>query len=222
MKPNGESEGVSRSIFNLVLIFFIFALIVFVFSLIYFEVLGKTTGFAVGYVNLTINTQITLNITNNTVNWGAGTHDSGALNVTLTTRGGSIGNQTGGNWTGNTTGTALALFIENIGNINCSVSLQAGKNATGFFGGTGPEYQWNVSNAHANACGDWGELSSKGIFANVNVTAAAVVCKKLDFHTGKRGMYIDFRLVVPYDVNSTVASGTVQSDTITISGNTAG
>jgi len=218
MKYNGESEGVSRNIFNLALVFFIFALIIFVFSLIYFEILGETTGFAsYGYVNLTINTQITLNVTNNTVNWGAGMVDAGLVNATLITHGGSIGTKTGGNWSGT---NALGLFVENIGSINCSLSIQAGKSAAGFFGGTGPEYQWNVSNAHANACGDWGEPSSHGLFANVNVSAAAVVCKKLDFHSGQRGMYIDFRLVVPYDVNSTIAN-VLQADTITISGDTA-
>jgi len=218
MKSNGESKGVSRNIFNLVLAFFIFALIVFVFSLIYFEILGKTTGFAsYGYVNLTINTQITLNVTNNTVNWGPGMVNAGLVNATLITHGGSIGTQTGGNWSGT---NALALFVENIGNINCSLSIQAGKSAAGFLSGTGPEYQWNVSNAHANACGAWGELSSKGVFVDVNVSAAATVCNKLDFHTGKRGMYIDFRLVVPYDVNSTIANALI-ADTITISGNTA-
>lgn len=219
MKSEKESS-VSKVTFVLVLIFFILALIAFVFCVVYFGVLGKTTGFVAssGYVNLTIGTQIALNVTNNTVNWGAGMVNQGWGNATLITHGGSIGTVTNGNWSGI---NALGLFIENIGNINCSLKLQAGKTAAGFLGGTGPEYQWNVSNAHASACGEWGELSSKDVFANVNVTAAATVCNKLDFHLGKRGIYVDFRLVVPYDVNATIANGNNQADTITVTGDAA-
>jgi len=220
MKLENESDGVSNLTFVLVLAFFVIALIAFVFSLIYFEILAKPTGYAAysGYVNLTINTLISLNVTNNTVNWGAGMVDQGATNATLITHGGKIGTVSDGNWSGT---NALGLFIENVGNINCSVALQSGKNATGFLGGTAPEYQWNISNAHAGACGAWGELTSKDKFANVNFTAAATVCNKLTFLSGKRGIYIDFRLVVPIDVNATIASSTVQADTITINGNSA-
>ena len=220
MIKSNQSEVVSRNIFILVLIFFILALALFIFSVVYFGVLGRTTGFAVGYgyVNLTIDTQISLNVTNNTVNWGAGTVGQGVGNATLITHGGGTGTVTNGNWTG---GNAQALWIENVGSINASVLLQAGKSAAGFLGGTGPEYQWNVSNKDATACGSWGEATSHDRFADVNVSAAATVCNQLDFHAGSRGLYVDFRLVVPVDVNASIATGLVQADTITITGSTA-
>ncbi|MFH1710822.1 MAG: hypothetical protein ABH840_00755 [Nanoarchaeota archaeon] len=212
IKPN-QSEGVSKNVFILVLVFFILALALLIFSVIYFGVLGKTTGFAVGYVNLTISTQITLNVTNNSVLWGAGSIDSGATNTTLRTQGAAGGNVTNGNWSGT---TALALVVENIGSVNASITLQSGKNASNFLGGTLPEYQWNVSNRDSGACGATGEAF--GQFKDVNVSGAAIVCTKLDFHSGKRAISIDFRLVIPYDVNSTIANGVDQTDIITITG----
>lgn len=223
MKSKKKSDDISNFAFYIVLGFFIISLIVLIFCIVYFGVLGKTTGFATaysGYVNLTINTQIALNMTRNTVNWGLGMVNTtgGFYNATLITHGAEVGTATQGNWSGT---NALALLVENIGNVNCSLKLQAGKTAITFLGGTGPEYQWNVSNEDTNACGAWGEASAHNLFANVNVSDPATMCNKLDFHENKRGMYIDFRLVVPYDVNATIASGTVQADIITITGDTA-
>ena len=91
------------------------------------------------------------------------------------------------------------------------------KTAATFFGGTAAQqlYQWNVSNKEAGACGG-GETSMKNTWANVN-TSAATVCNQMDFHTDNNEVFIDFKLVVPYDATNTG----VLSDIITISGNTA-
>lgn len=197
----------------------ILAVIVIVLSLIsiFINVLKipeirKVTGYASGYVNLTINTQITLNVTNAYVNFSSGTVGIGATNATLTTRGDAAATVVNGNWTT----TARALAIANVGNINCSIALNGVKTAATFFGGLGEElYQWNVSSKDVGACGAWGENSAKNVFANVNTTAATV-CNKLDFNLAKNEMWIDFMLVVPYNGTSAGA----QSDIITISANT--
>lgn len=195
----------------------ILAIIVIVLSLIsiFINVLKipefrKVTGYASGYVNLTINSQVTLNVTNAYVNFSSGTVDPGATNATLTTHGAADATILRGNWSI----TARALVIANIGNVNCSIVLSGTKTSATFFGGVGQElYQWNISNKELNSCGAWGETSAKDVFANVNTTAATI-CNKLDFNLIKNEMFIDFRLVVPYNISA--ANTGAQSDTITI------
>lgn len=183
------------------------------------ELRKKVTGYASGYVNLTVNTQITLNVTNQYVNFSMGAISGGATNATLQTNGNLTATVTNGNWT---TG-AQALAIANVGNVNISVALSGTKTAATFFAsqsGTNQLYLWNVSNKDLNSCGEWdGNVSARNglAFASVN-TSAVTFCNKMDFHTASNEMFIDFKLVVPYDATLT---GTPQYDTITITGNSA-
>ena len=177
----------------------------------------RLTGYASGYVNLTINTQITLNITQETVNFSSGTMTPGPTNATLRTVG--IGAMTaiitGGNWSAD----ADALSFANIGNINCSISAKGNKNSQMFFGGgiSDRAYQWNFSNKDPNSCGAWNETSARNVFADVNITTA-IICSQLDYDISRNEMLIDFKLVVPYNSNQT---NTPISDIITITGNVA-
>jgi hypothetical protein len=215
-----KPDSVSNITFILVLVFFIVALIIFISTLIHYG--GKLTGNAVslpGYVNITISSQLLINISRNTVDWGIGNVNStgGFGNATLTTSGFGTANVSGGNWST----SAVALEVQNLGTVNVSLKVQSNKNAGNFIGGTSPLFQWNFSNYEAGACGAWSETSAKNTFADVNFTAQAVICNQLDFHIGARSMFIDVKLRIPNDVNATIASGTVQAATFTITGDTA-
>jgi len=207
----------SNIVVVLVFAFFVLSFIMFAYAL--YNINVKTTGYASGYVNVTIATAVTINVTNNTVNWGSGTVNAGSDNASLITNGAAEGTATRGNWSGT---NAKALVVANIGNINCSLHISGTKTAETFFGGTADQraYQWNVSNKDANSCGAWNTtefptLAGAGgqAWQDVN-TSAATVCDQLDFHTDKNEVFIDFKLVVPYDATLTGD----RSDTITISG----
>lgn len=196
--------------------FYMCIFIVFIILIAGFFYVSKTTftGFAAGYVNLTVNTQVTINVTSDTVDWGSGTVGAGFTNATLTTHGPATSTVSGGNWSTD----ARPIALSNIGNVNCSLKLQGVKTAATFFGGSAGNqlYQWNISNKDPGSCGVWGELSAKNVFADVN-TSQATICDQLDYHRDSNEVYIDFRLVVPYDATVTGA----QFDVITITGDAA-
>ncbi len=216
MKMNKETNTLNNTIVilaNIVVILSLASIFINIYKVPEFK--KKMTGYALGYVNLTVNTQITLNVTNENVNFSAGTMTGGVTNATLTTHGANAATITNGNWST----TAQALAIANIGNLNCSITLAGTKTSASFFGGNAGDrmYQWNVSNKDANSCGNWSaNITAKNVFADVN-TSTTTFCDKLDFNVARNEMFIDFKLVVPYDANLTGA----QSDIITISANTA-
>jgi hypothetical protein len=220
MKINKTKEA-SKFIGILAIIVFMVSLLSFSIAFAkFFQLKEKVTGYASGYVNLTINTAIALNVSRDTINWGPGIVNISIAgcnnNATLKTAQEAAASVVCGNWST----SPKALIIQNLGNINCSLSFQTTKNGSQFFGGNTSIalYQWNFSNKDADACGEWGEQSAKYIFANVNATAPAVVCNKLDFVNGRNSFYMDAKLVIPTNANNT---GFALSDTITITGSTA-
>ena len=112
---------------------------------------GTINGFAItgyatanGTVNVTINTSVSLNFTTSEVNWGTGAVDIETVWATLDT----VGGVTNGTWSAVSSG----LVIRNAGNVNLTLNLSTGKNASAFIGGTGESYEYNVSNVDAGAC----------------------------------------------------------------------
>ncbi len=178
----------------------------------------KITGYSVdyGFVNITINTAISLNVSRDTINFGAGVIDAGSDNVTMWTNGDDNFTVVGGNWSGvpNNDGKLSGIVIENVGNVNCSVKLQTGMDADGFIGGTNPLYQWNISNREAGACIEWNETSMQNQWADVNTTIATI-CNNFGFQNPDE-MFMDLKLRIPED--SPNATGLVLGDAITITG----
>lgn len=172
----------------------------------------KMTGYATGYVNLTINTYIAVNLTQSFVNFSIGSVDPLATSATLQTNGASAATITNGNWST----TAEPLIIMNIGNINASLNLTAGNNATNLLGNVttvAPVYQWNVTNKEAGSC--HGGNVSLTSFADANRSTRRY-CKQFSSLSGSNELYVDVKLVVPYDG----LTGAL-SDTITITASTA-
>lgn len=169
-----------------------------------------------GEANLTIETQAVVNFTTRAINWGSGKVNQASSSASLTTF--ETNNVTGGNWTLTTSG---GLKIENIGNVNVSLNLSVGKNASEFIGGTNPAYEWNLSNSEASSCTNaagTGNAPRMNVFYQANTTLSTngggLGCSVFRFETGNDEVRIDFNLTIPED-SYTGALGDVITATIT-------
>ncbi len=157
------------------------------------------TGFATdtGTANLTIESLASINFTTDNIDWGSGIVDTGETLAYLDTKSNSV---THGNWTATGTG----LILENIGNINVSLDIKAGKTAATFLGGTSPGYKWRFEDSlEAGSC-----LNSTGgtdalpldAFYDVNTTSPGTrVCEIFQFADGTDSLKIHLNLSVPYN-----------------------
>lgn len=167
---------------------------------------GGITGFAgaggaiqTATVNITITSAASINFTTDNINFGSGRVADGYMSATLMTPYGNVN----GNWTNTTTG----FILQNIGNMNVSLSLKTGKTAQTFLGGSAPSYQWNVSNL-AVAGETWACLNSTSgidannlsIFRDVETAGnGAVICPTFQYIDTNDTLRIDVKLVVPVD-----------------------
>ena len=172
----------------------------------------QVTGFASGYVNLTVATFIDINLSRWDVNFSSGSVSPGQTSATLQTNGLASATVTNGNWS---TG-AEALIIENSGNVNISLNLSTANNATDLFGNVttvAPQYQWNVSNYEVGSCN--GGTMGLDTFVDANETTE-LYCGQLESAAATNEVMVDIKLVVPYDG----VTGTIV-DTITVTASTA-
>ena len=116
-----------------------------------FATAGNTT---LGKVNLTVESGLIINFTTDVIDWGSGRVDTGADNATLdTSKNSSDTKVLNGNWSGSFGNRTNGLILENIGNINATLYIKTGKNATQFIGGNNPAYQYNITNNETSSCG---------------------------------------------------------------------
>ena len=195
---------------NFLLTIAVIAVLVSAFGFTY-VVLDKSnsnwlTGFALtstGTVNLTISTSAAINFTTNNINWGTGNLNNGTTQAVLDTSAGTV---TNGSWTT----VSQGFRIENYGNVNLSVNLNAGKDAAAFIGGTNPSYQFNVSNNEASSCtssltlGSWYDLN----------TTSTQICSLFSFLDASDLIKVDIKLIVPYNAK-TGALGDIVTATAT-------
>jgi hypothetical protein len=124
------------------------------------------TGFATagenttGKINLTITSSVLINFTVDTIEWGSGRLETGN-NVTLDTSkhlqpdlGNGANKSIGGNFTGAWGSRTNGLYLSNIGNVNVSINLKTGQNASEMIGGVEitPLYQLNITNNLTGSC----------------------------------------------------------------------
>lgn len=196
---------------NLLFVFAIIAVcIAFLNVIITLNKVKTITGFATGTANLSVESLVSINFSENVIDFGSGLVDIGALNATLQSDSGSTSN---GNWSF----SADNLTLENIGNINCTIALQAGAAASSFIGGLaagGPNYKWNISDIETSSCAQNG--TPLGNYTEVNSSQSSEVCSPLKFVDSNDTMRIDIRLVVPYDSKKGALG-----DTITATGTAA-
>jgi hypothetical protein len=200
---DNKSDGKSVDAFGIfAIVLFVIALITFVFT-----ISEGITGNASGYVNITVFSRLSINVTTDAVQWGNGSVDAGETNATLYTSQTSS-SVSRGNWTADPN----AIVIENIGNVNTTISLQASINASGLFGAVGEqEYKWNVSDKEPGACN--GGDATLDVWADANNSGAVKYCDDFDYQDGTDEIYLDVLLTVPYNTTNFT---TEVYDTITI------
>lgn len=159
----------------------------------------EMTGKASGYVNLSVSSTVTINLTRDSMNWGSGRVDSGSTNATLYTQGDNNASVSNGNWSES---NAKAFVVENTGNVNVSLSLQNANNANDFFASvsvSNQEYKLNISNKEAGSCS--GDLLNTWI--DVNKTSGGTkYCTQFSSLDSKDEVFIDVWLKVPYDASN--------------------
>jgi hypothetical protein len=181
----------------------------------------KITGLAsdAGYVNISVETEISVNMSRDTVNWGSGLINGTGedrFNATLKTAQ-ETATVERGNWSH---GSVKGLILQNLGNINASINLTAANDADDLFGsaeGSGSDnqrYRWNMTNKDAGSCSGGSEGLST--WNDVNKSSANF-CGQFNYGDNENEVYIDIWLTVPYDAQNTGA----QSDTITVTAGTA-
>lgn len=184
----------------------------------YFSVanlISQISGLATstGVANLSVETVADINFTLALITWGSGKVNSGASAANLVSMDIS-GNVTGGNWSLQSRG---GLNLTNIGNVNTTLNITVGKNASVFMGGTSPSYMINVSQAAPNAClnatgtGTAGMSFNLGTFYNANTSNKIMNCDVFQFKNGNDAVRIDINITLPSD--SLVG---VLTDTITV------
>ena len=201
----------SDHLLTVVFVVLIIISVISIFSII--SSLSRFTGYASGYVNVTLSTEIIINLTRDSINWGPGSIIGGNTNATLITKGENALVERG-NWS--TLGVS-AFIIENIGNVNCSLYLQSQKNASSFFNsltGTNQEFMFNVSNREENSCSG----TNISEFLDVNITSPGTrYCNQFSYNRQNNEVYLDVYLTVPYDAENTG----FLTDTITVTADTA-
>jgi hypothetical protein len=165
------------------------------------SLLGITGLVTTGDAELSIPSNIIINVSTFTINWTEGQVDEGETYATLDT---SNNLTTNGNWTAMGTG----FIIDNVGTVNVSLEFRAGKSAAAFIGGAGPAYQWNLSNMEANAC-TAGTGNSLGEFNDTNTSW--MLCDPFDFISSADQVELDLNLTIPED-----SAPGVKEDTITV------
>lgn len=195
----------------------IIAIVLFVIALIVLIIaINKTiTGnVSTGYVNLTISSNLAVNLSVANISWGPGTINVGETNATLYTD--AITNSVfRGNWT-NTGSDPDSILIENIGNVNTTITIAGTYNASELFGAVGEQmYQWNLTNKEVGACN--GVSLALDTYTDANVSNHQY-CSQFEYDDGRDEIYLNIMLTVPY--NTTNMSKTI-ADTITVTATTA-
>jgi len=178
------------------------SIIVIVISLL--SINSELIGFAIdssGSVNITIMSNTNINFSISGIDFGSGQVSAGNSSATID----SIGSVVGGNWTPVSDGFRL----ENVGNVNVSLNLKTGKDASGLIGGTNASYQYNVTERESGSCslgaitlGEWNNVNTSGI--------GTKICDVFPFSPGYDEIDVDIKLVIPPD-----ATAGAQSDIVT-------
>ncbi|MBT4258244.1 hypothetical protein HOD88_03630 [archaeon] len=149
----------------------------------------KLTGFAVtdtADVNLSVASNLLINFTTDSVDWGTGYVTPGAGNADLYTNGTIVG----GSWSA----VSSPLVIENAGNENANISLKASNDAAGFIGSASALYQVNVTEKDAGACS--GGMVHSNTWNSINTTEF-LYCGNLTTASGVDELYVNVHIRIP-------------------------
>lgn len=157
---------------------------------------GKATT-ETGTGTVTVLGVANLNFSRNLVNWSTGsvnvsgsTPCGGAYSVLDTE--GTVLCATSPGWQVQNAG----LVLDNIGNSNITVNLTSSNNAAGFIGGTGPIYNWKLSNNETGSC----NASLNPTIYQAVSTAPITICTNfgnVNGYPSSNQMEIDLNITIP-------------------------
>ena len=164
------------------------------------------TGFATdtATANLTVTATAAINFTTDNINFGTGYVSEGFPYGVLDSEN-QKANVSG--FTSNNVG----FVLENIGNVNVTLSINTAQNAAGFLGGTSPEYKFKVNDAESGSCAKAGTLAL-GTYTAAGTSAN--VCADFLASDATDTLRVDIYLKLPSD-SKTGALGDTMTATAT-------
>jgi hypothetical protein len=218
---NNNNKNKNNNNNNLNNVFAILAIVLVAVSILNFGITfvklsqyqKAVTGFATAYVNLSVNTNVGLDISPASgINFSNGSITSGYNNATLITSLNATA-VTSGNWST----TPGGIMIINSGNVNASLYINGTKNNTDWFGvTTGPSnYSWNLSDVLAGSCNGGNPMKQ---WINVNHTQIKYCAQFSSLATSNK-VVLDVKLQIPSDTTQT---NQYMWDTLTITASAAG
>jgi hypothetical protein len=168
------------------------------------------TGFSVeqGVVNVTIDSSAIIEIISaggqegqKNITWGAGIVNTtgGHTYAVLATNGTVYG---GEGWEAVNEG----FIVQNIGNVNVTLNISASNAAADFIGGSGPLFQYNLTNNEDDSCLDF-EIS-EGTYRDF-LSGSERVCNNFGFTAGRDKLQIDILLRIPDDSDRGTRNSTI-------------
>lgn len=180
---------------------FISYVAIFVIVVSLFFIGMKVTGYATsnnetGVVNVTITSSAALSFTTAFLDFGNGAVSGGQPGATIN----SESSVTGGTWSP----VSGQLVLENVGNVNVSLTLSTNKSVASFIGGTSPTFKAKVSDKEAGAC-TGGNFTG---YHDINQTLQ-VACSNFAYDDSLDTINIDFELYIPSDAVGAKTVGVV-------------
>jgi hypothetical protein len=150
-----------------------------------------------GVLNVTVSSLVSLNFTTASLDFGSGGVDDGEDGATLNSEGSVLL----GTWSA----TSGELVLENIGNVNVSLTLATNETVDNFIGGTSPTIKAKTSDSSGNtgACSGATEVFD-GSYAEINQTTQTA-CSIFAYDTSMNEIDINIELYIPNDAAGTKA-----------------
>jgi len=158
-----------------------------------------------GTVNLSVTSTTEINLTDNTINFGAGYVDGTVNNCTVDSEGNSNGCQ--GNWAS----VNDAILIENTGNTDAQIDLVVQKNATGLLGpnSTAASFQIKFKSAEIACSGQFNLSSFTEVGENFRVGTGSNICNSTSYlkpDNSQDQLNMTVKLRIPNNATGTLGS----------------
>ncbi|MBR9703813.1 hypothetical protein GOV12_00240 [Candidatus Pacearchaeota archaeon] len=198
-----KKEDKKEVLFFVVLILFILSAIslftVFVKINYFQEIINGYASEVSTMASVTIIENLSITLDSSSINWGGGMIGNGSNNATLMTMGNSS-NMSDSSWDNS---SVIGIILRNNGNVNVSLNITFKYNVTEFFGPlsySGKDYSINISNKEAGSCDGLGITLNSWLLVN---KSNWLICEKMSYYLDTNEIWIDAKLIVPYDSNNT-------------------
>lgn len=163
-------------------------------SLMKLDQIQSITGRASsGPVNVTVAATVSINLTNNNINWGSGRVTSGNSRAILDTNNNSA-YVSGGSWSA----TGVNGFtLQNVGNVPVNVTINSTANATQVINGTNPQFrfQGRIPTGNSTACENGLQTTQTEFMYSQKLR----LCNVLNYTSQRDSIIIDINITIPQE-----------------------